>query len=190
MLNLAPNMPAKKTTKTPNKSAFIRSQPASLSGPEVVAKGKAAGIKFSSQLVYNVRGGGSKAKRGAAKKTPTAKSSAAVAPKAASAKSKADFVRAHADLSPKEIVAAAKAAGLKLGVSYVYNVRGYDKSKTKKKRATRATAVRRAPAVRRPITTGSKAETLLRAVAAEIGLGRAMEILSAERAMVRAVIGG
>jgi hypothetical protein len=40
------------------------------------------------------------------------------------------------------------------------------------------------------VTTASSTETLLKAVAAEIGLGRAMEILAGERARVRAVIGG
>jgi hypothetical protein len=184
-------MPAKKTStkKTANKSDFIRQQPSALSGPEVVAKGKAAGIEFSSQLVYNVRGG-SKAMKGTVKKTTTPAKSAAPS-KAAPAQSKADFVRAHANLSPKDIVAKAKAEGLKLDVTYVYGVRAYDKMAAKNKRGStaRATTTRKAPAVSRPITTSTKAETLLRAVAAEIGLGRAMEILSAERAMVRAVIG-
>ena len=155
----------------------------------VVAKGKAAGIKFSSQLVYNVRGGG-KAMKGTVKKTTTAKPTPA-SPKAASTQSKADFVRAHASLSPKEIVKKGKAEGLKFDVHYVYNVRAYSEAAGKKKRASKArTTPRTGAAVRRPIATSTKAEMLLRAVAAEIGLGRAMEILSAERAMVRAVIGG
>ena len=183
-------MAAKKTsTKTPNKSDFIRSQSATLSGPEVVAKGKAAGITFSSQLVYNVRGG-SKVKKGEAKKkTATAKPTAASSKAAPATISKADFVRAHASLSPKEIVKKGRAEGLKFDVHYVYNVRAYSKTSGKKKRAKRAAPSRKAASVSRPITTSTKAETLLRAVAAEIGLGRAMEILSAERAMVRAVIG-
>ncbi len=181
-------MPPKKTTKTASKSAFIRSQLATLSGPEVVAKGKAAGIKFSPQLVYNVRGG-SKAMKGTVKKTTTANPTAAPS-KAAPAQSKADFVRAHSSLSPKEIVKKGRAEGLKFDVHYVYNVRAYSKASGKRKPTARATTARKALAVSRPITTSTKAETLLRAVAAEIGLGRAMEILAAERAMVRAVIGG
>jgi hypothetical protein len=39
-------------------------------------------------------------------------------------------------------------------------------------------------------TLGAKAENVLKAVAAELGLGRAMEILAGERARVRAVIEG
>ncbi len=47
-----------KIKKTPlSKSDFIRSQPTSVSAAEVVKKGKAQGIKFSPQLVYNVRRG-------------------------------------------------------------------------------------------------------------------------------------
>jgi len=38
-----------------SKSAFIRSQPATMAGSEVVAKAKAAGIKLSRQLVASVR---------------------------------------------------------------------------------------------------------------------------------------
>ena len=45
-------------------------------------------------------------------------------PKSPAKTSKADFVRARSHLSPEEIVEDAKAAGLKLDTSYVYNVRG------------------------------------------------------------------
>ncbi len=176
-------MPRPRTSKNRSKSDFIRSQPATLSGPEVVAKGRAAGIKFSPQLVYNVRGG-SKAMKGTVKKTATPVKSAAIV--TSPAKSKADFIRSlPKTMSAKEVVATGKAQGFKFDATYVYWARG-----SASKKSTRATTARKAPAVSRPITTSTKAETLLRAVAAEIGLGRAMEILSAERAMVRAVVGG
>src|SRR5271154_6143886 len=103
--------------KTPSKSDFIRSQPTSVSAAEVVKKGKAQGIKFSPQLVYNVRRG-SKATKGQAKKVATATTNAA------------------------------------------------------------------------PKSPATKAEDLLRAVAAEIGLGRAVELLEADRARVHAVLRG
>ena len=141
VMDSASNMAAKKTsTKTPSKSDFIRNQPTSLSAAEVVAKAKAAGIKFSSQLVYNVRGG-SKAANGSRKKA------AKIVP----------------SKSPPKV------------------------SKAKKARTPRA---RKAPAVPRSVATTPSAENLLRAVAAEVGLGRAVEILQGERARVRAVIGG
>jgi hypothetical protein len=125
-------MAAKKTSKKQSKSDFIRSQPATLSATEVVAKAKAAGIKFSPQLVYNVRNG-SKAKRGSAKRTAKAKPTTT---------------------------------------------------------SKRSTAPRQAPPVPRPITSTRSAEDLLKAVAAEIGLGRAIEQLQGERARVRAILRG
>jgi hypothetical protein len=188
---------AKKTSsKKPkqSKSDFIRSQPSTVSTADVVAKAKAAGMKISSTLVYMVRGragGKGKAKKAAAKKTLATPSASTKK----SATSKADFVRAHANLSPKAIVEKAKAEGVKFDASYVYNVRTYDKAAAKKKRAPKATARRATPArngasVARPVVNGSGAENLLKAVAAEIGLGKAMEILAGERARVQAVIGG
>ena len=186
---------AKKTTIS--KSNFIRSQPATLSAAEVVAKGKAQGIKFAPQLVYNVRRRAKKPSKAVAsatkttdpKKTPPP-SKAAASTKSPPATSKADFVRARSHLSPKEIVEDAEAAGLKLDASYVYNVRGRDETVDRRKLTKEATRAKTALSVPRPIATASKAETLLIAVAAEIGLGRAMEILAWERARVRAVIGG
>ena len=107
--------------------------------------------------------------------------------------SKADFVRAHANLSPKEIVEKAKAESVKLNASYVYNIRAYDKTKAKKtsaKRGARRTTVRKAVAVQRPIANRSSAEDLLKALGAELGLAHAIEILQGERERVRAVLGG
>jgi hypothetical protein len=123
-------MPKAKTTQS--KSDFIRSQPTSLSAPEVVAKAKAAGIKFSTQLVYNVRNG-SKGRKGTAKKSST---------------------------------------------------------KVTQRAARRTTTPRKAAPVPRPITNTRSAEDLLKAVAAEIGLGRAIEQLQGERARVRAILRG
>jgi hypothetical protein len=199
-------MPPKKTpTKnTQSKSDFIRSQPAAVSAADVVAKGKAAGIRFSTQLVYNVRAG-SRGKQVAAKKTSTPKPVSVA--KAKSKVSKADFVRARSHLSPKEIVEDAKTDGLKLGVAYVYNVRGYDKTKGKKKstKAAAAPTARPSPTtvkpttrprvtpttpVARPIANRSSAEDLLKAMAAEIGLGRAIELLQGERARVHSILRG
>src|ERR1035441_5145207 len=185
-------MAAKKISKKPqSKSSFIRKQPASLSAAEVVAKAKAAGIKLTSQLVYKVRGDSKAKKKGNAKKTSKTKpvASKGAASKSPAKMSKADFVRSRSHLSPREVVEDGKAAGIKLDASYVYNVRGYDAAKKRvtKHAARRATTPRKGAPVPRPVTTTSKAEDLLKAVAAEIGLGRAMEILEAERARVRAV---
>jgi hypothetical protein len=195
--------------KQQNKSDFIRAQPAALSVAEVIAKGKAEGIKFGSSLVYMVRRRSTvKAKKGGAETAPAGpatspvKSSTSKTPSTKSTatstkppKSKADFVRAYAGLAPKEIVEKAKAESVKFDVSYVYRVRAMDKTARKKTRAaakaTTSTTTAMNGAV--PSVTSaaslSSAEDLLRAVAAELGLGRAVEILLGERKRVRAVIG-
>ncbi len=177
-------MAAKKTT---SKSDFIRAQSANLSAAEVVAKAKGAGLKFSRQLVSAVRARAkAKGKAPAAKKAVAAKSAAP----ATATTSKAGFVRAHASLSPKEIIAKAKAQGIKLGVSYVYNVRGADKMAAKKKRAaTRSPAVATSAAPQ-DHAASSNVESLLKAVGAELGLAHAIALLHEERARVRAAIGG
>ncbi len=169
-------MPRPKTSKkTQSKSDFIRAQPATLSAAEVVAKAKAEGIKLDRVLVYKVRirqKGGS-----TAKKTSGPKKGGA---------SKAGFVRSLPATTPaKEVVAKAKALGMSLSVNYVYNIRGAAKTGAKNRRA----AAREGASVARPIAGSSAAESLLKALAAEIGLGRAIEILTGERARVRAVIG-
>jgi hypothetical protein len=185
-------MAAKKTSTkktTVNKSDFIR-QHASLSTAEVIAKAKAAGLKVSSSLVYMVRGRVG-AKKAVAKKTSTVKPSAASS-KAAPAESKSVFVRSRSHLSPREIVEDAKTAGLQLNVKYVYNWRrAAAKGATKKRRVVKQTAAAQTTltgGVRSPAS--SSAETLLRAVAAEIGLGRAIELLEGERARVHSILRG
>lgn len=189
--------PTSTSTAKPTKSDFIRKQPGTMSAAEVVKKAKAHGIELRAGLVYEVRRM-AKAKTVAQKKTiPGVKKVASKAiasePKTAAAKkpvTKAAFVRAHASLSPKQIVAKAKTEGIKLEVGYVYNVRGAAKAGAKKKVVTqaarRAGVGARAP---RPAGGGSSAEGLLRAVAAEVGLGRALEILAGERTIVRALLG-
>jgi hypothetical protein len=181
-------MATKKTT--PNKSAFIRSQPAAMSTADVIAKGKAEGMKISSSLVYMVRGR-TKPKSAAPKSTAAAMTSAPAKriPRSAPAASKAAFVRSRSHLSPREIVEDAKAAGVKLDVGYVYNVRGAAKAKSSVKVIKQAARTARTAPVGRPVSVLSRVEDLLKAIAAELGLGRALEILATERARVRAVIG-
>ena len=209
-------MAAKKAPKKLNKSEFIRSQPESLTAAEIVAKAKEAGIKLSGNLVYMVRGANGSAKKTVAKKSAPAKKTTAktsakkTAPKSEAPKkageSKADFVRATPSLSANEVAAKAKAEGITLDANYVYSVRGQDKAAAKKKRAAKKlaastpmvtkTSATSKPTAPKPPTSngtrpsGSSVEDLLKAAAAELGLGRALEILQGERARVRAVIGG
>lgn len=194
--------PTTTSAAKPNKSDFIRKQPATMSAAEVVKKAKAQGLDLRAGLVYEVRRmAKAKAKATTApRKTPGVKKAAPKAtpmvsksvPSKKPAPSKASFVRAHSNLSPKEIVAKARAEGIKLDVGYVYNVRGAAKAGGRKKvvkQAARRATGRTVIAPTRSVGTASPAESLLRAVAAEIGLGRAMEILSGERTRVQALFG-
>ncbi|MGA7118484.1 MAG: hypothetical protein WBY94_00230 [Polyangiaceae bacterium] len=96
----------------------------------------------------------------------------------------------------KEVVAKAKAAGLPITKDYVYSVRSADrrikrksavKSIAAKPELTAAAVVHGSEAVPKVST---KAESLLKAIAAEIGLGNAIAVLQRERARVRELIGG
>jgi len=183
-------MPEAKSPQTKpsiSNSAFIRLQPSTMSAAEVVAKAKTAGLTIRPGLIYEVRRA-AKVKKGAAKKSSTKTGATSRSP---ARQSKADFVRANRNLSPQEIVAKAKAAGIKLGVRYVYNVRGGDKAARKKKRgAAKPTASTPAVANGMRPSINANAENLLKAIGAELGLGKAIEILSGERVRVRAVLGG
>jgi hypothetical protein len=189
------HMAAKKTsTKTPNKSDFIRSLPATLSAAEVVAKAKAAGTTILPGLVYEVRRKAKartkgKASKGAAPTTNAISTKPSTSTKPP--KSKAAFVRGLAASTPaKDVVKQAKALGLSLSINYVYNIRGAAKMAAKKKRAAA-----KSPVVG-PVTNGGgssvseSAENLLKAVAAEIGLTPAIAILEGERARVHVLLRG
>jgi hypothetical protein len=182
-------MPRAKTKKTQiSKSGFIRQQPTTMSAAEIVAKAKDAGITIRPGLIYEVRRAKKATKKGTAKKTaPMATKKATKPPK-----SKADFVRGLPTSTPaKQVVTLAKAAGIKLDVRYVYNVRGADKAKRKQKRSA-AKVTTSTPTFTngaRP-SVNSSVETLLKAIGAELGLGKAIEILAGERARVTAVIDG
>jgi hypothetical protein len=104
--------------------------------------------------------------------------------------SKAAFVRGLAVTTPaKAVVAKAKARGIKLTESYVYNVRGAAKTARRARTGSLRSALvpRSFAAAARP---GLATEDLLRAVGAELGLTRAIEVLQAERARVHAVLRG
>jgi hypothetical protein len=84
-----------------------------------------------------------------------------------------------------------KAIGIALTDSYVYNVRSSVKTAANKASAKPRTATKTRvahPAARAAANVGS-VESLLKAVAAAIGLGRPFDILMAESARVTAAIG-
>lgn len=95
-------------------------------------------------------------------------------------------------MTANAVVAAVKAKGLKTTESNVYRVRRLGKKKAGRPAAV-STSV--AAATRRPgrptkvSAAPSRAEDLLRAVAAELGLARSIDVLQGERMKVRGLIG-
>jgi hypothetical protein len=170
--------PISKTTK------FILALPRTMPVKEVLAKAKASGHKTSESNVHRVRRLHGRAKSPATPPVPAAAAKPARANQALKLK-KSDFVRNVPPSVPaKEVVAKAKAAGLKLDVQYVYKIRSRSKPKVARKAAPRAVA---APPRLSSMPTGSSSGDLLRALGAEIGLGRAVDILHAERARVSSI---
>jgi hypothetical protein len=191
-------------------TTFILSLPTALPAREVLAKAKARGIKTSENNVHRVRRIHGRSKQAIAKaqmakaQVGGAPSSTPKAPApsagAVPVPTKSAFVRGFPlDTSAKQIVEKAAAAGIALDVRYVHKVQSRSKPvATKKLPVKTAAAAKRvkAPAslpksvaVPHVARASSSVEALLRAVAAEIGLGRAVEILQGERASVRAVLG-
>jgi hypothetical protein len=99
---------------------------------------------------------------------------------------KSAWIRSQpASMKAKDVVVAGKAKGIKLSVGQVYVARSSAKKKTGKRGPGRPRK-NAAPAM----VASSGVEGLLRAAAAEIGLSRAVEILSEQRDAVRKVLGG
>jgi len=106
--------------------------------------------------------------------------------------SKAAFVRSFPSATPaKEVVAKAKAQGITLSDAYVYNVRATSKAGKSKQspKRTAASSSRKGRTVTVKVGGGRGVEDLLRAVAAELGLARAIAVLEREHARVRRLLG-
>jgi hypothetical protein len=91
-------------------------------------------------------------------------------------------------LSVREVLAKAKAGGMKTSESNVHRVRRLH-NKRSKTAASHKSPPKAAKTARSTKTRGTSAESLLRAVAAEIGLARAVEIVQEEWKKIRAVLG-
>jgi hypothetical protein len=82
---------------------------------------------------------------------------------------KSEFVRSHSNLAPAQIVEKAKAAGLDLSVSYVYNVRGQQKAKAKK--------AGRSAKAKSPVLQHLDHVRALRTVILHVGIERAKQMM-------------
>jgi hypothetical protein len=95
------------------------------------------------------------------------------------------------DMPASDAVQTAKTQGIELTDKYVYNIRATARSAARKKTSVGEATVAGTPKRTLVVAkTKTSAEDLLKAIAAEIGLGRAMTILSEQRAQVTAVLGG
>jgi hypothetical protein len=174
-----------------SKADFVRSLPSSTPAKKVIAQAKAAGLSVSETYVYALR---RSAKSGTRKKATKGPARRATKPASATSSKptlplKSEFVRGFSrSTTAKDVVAKAKAAGIKLDIQYVYKLRSRSRSGRKKVAVAKPAQVISA----KTKTNGfhSSTEDLLRAVAAELGLGHALEILQSQRAQVRAVLGG
>ena len=92
------------------------------------------------------------------------------------------------DLPAKQVMAAAKAKGLKATESNIYRVRRL--GTPKQRPAPSAPTGRGSSPSSRGVGASGGAEQVLRAVAAELGLAHAIELLTAQRAKVRSLLGG
>jgi hypothetical protein len=142
--------------------------------------------------------------KGTSKKSPSMKKTSKKTP--SSTMSKADFVRANPGVSARDVVAKALFEGVEISETHVYGVRSQDKKSASKKKgaAPKKSTVKtvskkttstpkESPKPRASNGTGasgSSVEALLLAAAAELGLGRAIELLQVERARVRGLMGG
>ena len=156
--------------KTQTKSAFIRNN-IDLSAAEIVAKAKAAGHTFTSDLVYKVKRRtkvkerANKAKAAPLKPAPTTRPAPT---------SKSSFIRSlPASASPKEVVAAAAKRGWKIKGRYVYEVRAATKHKRRKPVALRVGPHPQAT----PSSAGSASETTFRTLVLDLGLVRSKALL-------------
>ena len=177
---------------------YILSLPAALATKEVIAKAKEKGFVTTEKNVHRVRAA---KRKSAGKPAAAANKPAAASPKKAAAKpgrkpkggkggNKSAFVRGLAASMPaKEVVAAAKAAGISLNDKYVYNIRAAHRAKKKSGPKSAPAATARAvasPIVRRAAAKGGAEHTFVSA-ALDMGLTRASELLALLRDKVRSL---
>lgn len=105
--------------------------------------------------------------------------------------SKAEFVRSQPDsMGAKDVVKAAKNAGIPISEAYVYTIRYEAKRRGQKKPGRPAGRKGRSSAITAAPRSSGGVEDLLRAAAAEIGLSRAIALLQEQQRALRVVLGG
>ena len=173
---------------SPDLTKFVLSLPMDLSAKEVVIRARAAGIKAKKKKVARIRREWSVQPAKPVTTMPVAP--AKLVPAAPSGPrpvvlSKSDFIRRlPVTMSVAEVVAKGKAAGLTFSDTLVYMVRGRSTAKKPVSRRVPATPKTTVAARVRP-SVGPRPVDVLRAVATEIGLGRALAILQRHGGVLR-----
>jgi hypothetical protein len=133
--------PAVKGRQLGKSAEFVLAQDPKLSAPEIVDLAKAAGFDLTAHRIHNIRWAAKRSGKQAntsAKATATPKVAAAAA-KPTKAITKTAYILDFPQGTPAaEVVAKAKAEGIKLSVGHVYSVRTAAKAKAKKAKATSA----------------------------------------------------
>ncbi len=181
--------------RTQTKTAFVLSFPAELPAKEVVARGREAGVALTERAVYKTR----YLSKVRAQKTGTkvaVKTAPTATPPAAVAKSRrgAGDGRASAliratplGVKASEVVAAARAQGIRLTAGLVYAVRGQMKRSDWPAGAPVA-AMKVVAATRYEGPKVGERERQLISLAVDLGLPRAIELIEGVRAKVKAMI--
>ncbi len=171
-------MPKTAAKKTPNKSAFIRSLPASMPAADVVAKAKAANLKLTPAFVYAIR----------SKSRNKSSSGAKRGPKPATGKpSASEFVRSQpASMKASEVVAAGAKQGIKFSTNLVYAIRSSGSKPGAARGGRRGRGRGRAVAA----GGGGHHETTFRQLALNLGIARAREVLDSLETKLRELISG
>ena len=136
-------------------------------------------------------GAATRAPRPAAEPKSTSKRGAKAKSRSAGTKvvNKSAFVRGlPGSLSAVDVISRAKAAGFSLSAGQVYSIRAAANAKARRAGSVAAPRGRGRAVSSHP--AGGSAEALLRAIAAEVGLARAIEVLQSERARVLSALRG
>ncbi len=181
------------TTQT--KTAFVLSFPAEMPAKKVVARGKEAGVALTERAVYKTRYL-SKVRAQKSGRKVAVKAMATATPPAAVAKSRrgAGDGRASAliratplEVKASEVVATARARGIRLTAGLVYAVRGQMKRSVRP--AGAPVAARNAVvATRHEGAKVGERERQLISLAVDLGLSRAIDLIEGVRAKVKAMI--
>lgn len=173
------------------KADFILQQPADMPIPDLIAKGKEAGMDLTPEYVRKVRqtkgaGAAPEAAPAAApsmKKTVGRKAPPKRGPgrRRAGGTNKAEFVRRMpANMAASEVVKAAIKEGIDLDADYVYKVRHAQRQREKEARS-RVTAAKAAPVatVESPKEPAASADaaTRFRKLVLELGFARSRDLL-------------